>query len=223
MRLYDIESGREKHTFRDTIAMRSLAFSPDGRRVAAGNWEGITQVWDVTTGERTHRITGPDHSITGIVMTDDGERIITSCEDRTIRISHLESGLPLLLLRSDSGGYMHLALTPSKRFLVSTTADGRVWMWSLERGDKWRTLKGHTDAVREVAVSADGQWIASTSARVDHAVRVWDAKKGRIVFVGESHTGDVTSVAFHPTRSQVVTGATDGTMRVWEVPAGPPR
>jgi len=93
-------------------------------------------------------------------------------------------------------------------------------MWSLERGDKWRTLKGHTDAVREVAVSADGEWLASASSKVDHAVRVWDAKKGRIVFVGESHTGDVTSVAFHPTRSQVVTGATDGTMRVWEVPAG---
>ena len=66
--------------------------------------------------------------------------------------------------------------------------------------------------VLDVAVSADGRWIAAGGT--DHLARVWDAT-GRLRAVLAGHTERVASVDFRPDGHLLATGSWDGTARLW--------
>ena len=82
---------------------------------------------------------------------------------------------------------------------------------------------GHTDAILDLAVSADGSHIATASA--DNTARVWSvpAHKDAAVVELRGHSGDVSSVAFSPDGQFVLTvSRQDGTARVWDRAGGEP-
>ncbi len=80
------------------------------------------------------------------------------------------------------------------------------------------TLAGHTGAVTDTAVSADGRWIATASE--DNSVKIWNATTGQEVYTLTGHEAPITSLAFAPTGTHLATGSTDGLVIVWDVLAG---
>jgi WD40 repeat protein len=78
---------------------------------------------------------------------------------------------------------------------------------------------GHTDCVKSVAFSPDGQHIVSGSD--DRTIRVWNAMTGETAagrFAG--HTSRVNSVAFSPDGQHIVSGSLDGTIRALNITIG---
>ncbi|MBA4067903.1 MAG: hypothetical protein C0501_30220 [Isosphaera sp.] len=91
-------------------------------------------------------------------------------------------------------------------------------------GDIVLVLKGHTDTVEAVAVSPDGNRIAT--AGFDGTVRLFEAATGAEVrrYAGEAgHKGQVLAVAFSARGDQLATGGADNTARVWDVPVEVPQ
>ena len=84
-------------------------------------------------------------------------------------------------------------------------------------------LKGHTDTVEAVAVSADGTFIATGG--LDGAVKLWGAAAGKELrtYGGEKgHKGQVLCVTFSAQGDLLATGGADNTLRIWEVPTSTP-
>jgi eukaryotic-like serine/threonine-protein kinase len=79
-------------------------------------------------------------------------------------------------------------------------------------------LVGHTDRVRSVAYSHDGQRLITASH--DGTVRVWDARTGRQILLLQGHGGPVLSAAFSPDGSRIATGSFDKTARIWDALTG---
>ena len=77
-----------------------------------------------------------------------------------------------------------------------------------------RTLEGHSDFVRSVALSSDGTRIVSGSK--DKTVRVWDAQSGKCLRTLEGHSHQVKSVALSADGTRIVSGSWDETVRVWD-------
>lgn len=80
------------------------------------------------------------------------------------------------------------------------------------------TLRGHTDAVLDVAYSPDGKHLITGSS--DKTAKIWDAVSGRELLTLSGHTDEVNGVAFSPDGSRVATASYDKTAKVWDAISG---
>ncbi len=116
-------------------------------------------------------------------------------------------------------GFKCVTFSPDGKRLVSTGSGvNTVSVWDATSGKEILTIKGHTDQVRSVALSFDGQRIASTSD--DKTVRIWDAMTGQAIHTLNGHTGVVFGVAFSRDGTRLASGSQDNTVKIWDTTSG---
>jgi WD40 repeat protein/tRNA A-37 threonylcarbamoyl transferase component Bud32 len=205
-----------------TDAVKSVAFSPDGKRLASGSEDQTVKVWDTRTGEQLLSREGHSGAVTGVCFSPDGDRIASASLDGTVKVWDARDpagARPLLNLREHTDWVGSVCFSPDGKQLASGSWDKTVRVWDADTGDLTRTLKGHTDAVYGVAFSPDGTRLASASG--DQTVRVWDLQTGRQDLPPlQGHTGYVFSVAFSPDGKRLASGSADQTVKTWDAGTG---
>ncbi|MGH8650719.1 MAG: TIR domain-containing protein, partial [Gammaproteobacteria bacterium] len=81
-----------------------------------------------------------------------------------------------------------------------------------------RTLEGHADSVRALALTPDGK--RAVSGGDDRTLRVWDLESGRELRTLEGHSGWVRALALTPDGKRAVSGSDDHTLKVWDLESG---
>jgi WD40 repeat protein/tRNA A-37 threonylcarbamoyl transferase component Bud32 len=204
VRIWDAQTSRRLPTHpthsHAVGSVGGLAFSRDGRHLAAGYFDRLIDIWDTTTGERLHTLHGHTGLILGLAFSRDG-RLASASEDRTVRIWDLTTEQEVLQLRGHTGWCQGLALSPDGRLLASASRDRTIRLWDAtplmgSEGEEMRTLPGPTHEVWAVAVSPDGSQIAA--AGLGPTVRVWHATTGEVAWESSEITGNVFCVAFSP-------------------------
>ena len=77
-----------------------------------------------------------------------------------------------------------------------------------------KLLVGHTDLVRAIRFSPDGERIATAS--IDGTVRIWDLDASER-FVFREHEDAVHDVAWHPDGQRLASASADGTVKIWAI------
>jgi WD40 repeat protein/serine/threonine protein kinase len=113
------------------------------------------------------------------------------------------------------------ALTPDGLQLLVAESDRAIHVWRIGDEKERLFLRGHTEPVKCLAVSADGRLAISGGGKpgVDTTVRVWDLTDGKELARLQGHDGAVERVAFAPDGKRAVSVGGDGDVRVWDVPA----
>jgi WD40 repeat protein len=199
-------------------AVSSVAYSPDGRRIASGSLDKTVKVWDAESGHELASLSGHSDKVRSVAFSPDGRRIASGSDDNTVKVWDAESGHQLATLSGHSNWVMSVAFSPDGRRIASGSSDKTVKVWDVESGHELATLSGHSDAVMSVAFSPDGRRIASAS--YDNMVKVWDAESGRELRTLAGHTFWVTSVAFSPDGQRIASGSRDRTVKVWDAETG---
>jgi WD40 repeat protein len=97
VKLWDVGSGRELRTLNGHMgAVTSVAFSPDGKLLAAGSRAYTVKLWDVASGREMLVLSGDD-GFTSVVFSPDG-KVLAAGRGNTIRLWDVASGRELRTL-----------------------------------------------------------------------------------------------------------------------------
>jgi WD40 repeat protein len=91
-------------------------------------------------------------------------------------------------------------------------------LWDVQSGACLRILQGHTSIAFTIAISPDGQTIASGSD--DQTVRLWNLKTGECLHVMCEHDSWIASVVFSADGQILLSGSFDRTIKLWDVATG---
>jgi WD40 repeat protein len=152
-------------------AINTLAFAPNGKRLAAGTVKGDLILWDAEGHER-HRLSAHAGGVMSVAFAPDGRLLATAGGDDTIRVWQPDTAKILYSCKGHRDWVASVAFSPNGRLLASGGYDRTVRLWRAATGEEVHRFQGHKEFVRSVAFAPNGRLLASGS--VDSTVLLWD-------------------------------------------------
>jgi cytochrome c len=164
------------------------------------------------------QLRGHGGPVRALAVSPDGKVAVSGSFDTSAIRWSLERNAALQVLRFHDNAVNAVAFMSDGR-IVTGGANGRIAVWRPGSLTPERTLDGHNAPIAGLAVSPDGETLASVSW--DRTVRLWRLKDGTArVLTG--HRDNVNGVAFLPNGKAVVSAGYDLTVRIWPLAGGAP-
>ncbi len=192
----------------------SVAWSPDGQRIASASSDHSVQVMNAADGSHIYRYLGHDNYVTSVAWSPNGQRIASGSLDEMVHVWNAADGSYPYMYRGSSGGVNTVAWSPGGQRIASGNWNATVQIWDATDGGNEYTYNGHTYGINSVAWSPDGRRVASGGR--DKTVQVMDATNGLHAYTYRKHTADVYAVAWSPNGKYIASASADGTVRVWD-------
>ncbi len=195
--LWQIEDGSLLHKLEGhTNYVNSIAFSPDSQFLVSGGKDATVRLWRVADGALRGVMSHPNE-VTAVTFSPNGQTLASSSMTGSVRLWRVTDG-QLLFTLVGNPWVTSVAFSPDSQILASGHAGGYgagvVRLWRVSDGTLLQTLEGHTDVVEAVAISPNGQIVASASR--DGSVRLWKVSDGTILRVLGGPNDWLFSVAF---------------------------
>ncbi|QHG17634.1 hypothetical protein A6V25_12855 [Nostoc sp. ATCC 53789] len=212
--------------------VNAVAVTPNGQQVISASDDKTLKVWNLATGEEQFTLNGHSHSVNAVAVTPNGQQVISASDDKTLKVWNLATGEEQFTLNGHSSYVNAVAVTPNGQQVISASDDKTLKVWNLATGKegfftfirnlitrrKIFTLKGHSDWVKAVAVTPNGQQVISAS--YDNTLKVWNLATGEEQFTLNGHSHWVNAVAVTPNGQQVISASIDNTLKVWNLATG---
>jgi WD40 repeat protein len=179
IRLWDVKTGKEQGRFTDFIGYpRSIAFSPDGKRLLTGQSGAkpnrLVRLFDVETKKLIRSFEGHSGTVVAVAVAPDGKTGISAGSDGTVCVWDLESGKEQRKM-NHAAPINDLAVSRDGRRALSAGEDNRVKLWDLRTGKLVYVFEGHVHGVLGVGFSPDGRRAVSCDKVC--CVRLWKVGK----------------------------------------------
>ncbi|MGF1936806.1 MAG: AAA-like domain-containing protein [Nostoc sp. ChiQUE02] len=157
-----------------------------------------------------NHLSGHQGIVLGVDFSPDGQWIVSSSIDRTVKLWRRDGTLVKTLPHTAT---IHsVRFSPDSRRIVAAGIDGSIRLWTID-GKLLTIFKGHKSAVWRVAFSPDGQTIASASG--DLSVKLWQLDGTLIRTL--KHERGVWGIAFSPDGQTIASSMVGGTNKLWRL------
>lgn len=194
------------YTFFNTHStMNSMALASDGSVVAAGFSDSAVRMWDMQGGKSKLRAVGKQwQTMDGTLSSDSFPSSPVAAHSRLSSLPTHGTGrdryYQSVQVQRDNEEYSELvghsqavyglSFSPDNKFLLSSSADGTVRLWSSEARANLVAYRGHTYPVWDVKFSPFGFYFATAS--YDRTARLWTTSNPFPVRIFAGHLSDVT-------------------------------
>ena len=216
--LWDAQTGRaikglEKPEPNDIGWTTYVAFSPDGKRLVAGNRNGALHMWNIETGKLVGAWSGHRNDISKIEFSPDGRTMLSAAADGTACLWDTASMRCLVTLGGKGDDAWDVGFASDDGHFLTTHVDGTVRVW--HRGVWYPSL---TFPAETSVVSDDGRLILG--ATKTGPVRLWDGETGKLKVALEGFAGDIESMALNVPLSLVAIAPDKGVVSLWSAQTG---
>jgi WD40 repeat protein len=195
----------------------AAAFSPTGKLVATGDFDGAVRLWRSDTGKLTDELKASGmEPVTGVAFSGDGSVLAAAKGSQAVVWTRRKA--PPRVLHADENDVWAVAVSADGGHVATGDVHGHVRVWHVRSGAAVE-LNGHTGTIRSLAFSPNGKSLVTASD--DETARIWDVSTGRSLAELRGHGDLVESATFAPNGKTVVTSGQDGTIRVWAVASDP--
>jgi RNA polymerase sigma factor (sigma-70 family) len=227
VRLFELPSGKEVRS----LPGFTVAFSPDGRLIAAGGSDaGSIGLYERDTGRLVRELRGHKTAVGALAFAEGGKILVSrgmvplgpripgdpaESETEYVRAWDVATGKQL---QSLPDGALINSLTSSSdgRTVVTFGGEGKtVVLLEAATGGRRAELSGHTQMLFRAKLAPDGR--TAVSAGGDGAIRVWELPSGKEIGRLEGHRGAVWDLAFSPDGRRLASAGHDTTVLVWDV------
>ncbi|CAM9416594.1 unnamed protein product [Choristocarpus tenellus] len=152
----------------------AVAMHPLYSVIASASEDATIKIWDYDTGECERTLKGHTNVVQGVAFSPDGQGLASCGADMSVKVWDFSQGTPRECLRTLRGHDHNVScvawVPPSGERIISCSRDQTIKIWEVATGYCVRTLVGHTEWVRRVALSDDGELVASCGN--DHTIKV---------------------------------------------------
>jgi WD40 repeat protein len=228
--LLDLRTMIRKPPLSTNTTLAGVAFSPDGKYLAEGNFSGKVFLWDVAANTEKSSIALHLGAASAVAFSRDGTRLASGGGEGLVALTdivdgkfkpHMEGTLPFR--RKGHAGAVHfVSLAPDGKRLASGSSDGTARVWDLAHKPGPLRLQWGSTRVTDLACSTDGSWFAAAQGPW---VRLWNARSGQLKQLttplqqGERRP-PLIRVAFAPNGKRLAAGDSNGVIHLWNIATG---
>jgi WD40 repeat protein len=190
--------------------VRTLAFSPEGRFLAAGGDQQV-RYWNLARfgsagGKTPIHFAAHSWELSRVAFAPDGRHFASACLDGTCKVWDTKEPGCVLALKPQAEGVTGVAFSPDGKTLATAGRDGKIRLWDRAAGGQRHVIDGKVGPVHCLAFSPDGRFVFWGGE--NHQVRWTDlatrTTADQRVFAGA--TAWVNVLAFHPSGEQLILG-----------------
>ena len=228
---YDVASMSPISLWEEECGMISIVeISPDGKLIAIANWDCITKVRDIQSGECISQINQPEihHSAGHITFSPDSCRIYIVNVDSNIEVLDVQSGERIAQMEQETDD-VHASQISKLRFSpdgqhVASTINDQTYLWDPMTGSITAKFPG-----RNFAFSPDSRLLAcenpylienTTPVRGASDISVWNIGTGERIEYIKDHEHLVNSIRFSPCNEYMATSDRYGSLKIWNLTKG---
>lgn len=216
IRLWDVESGRELHTFpMNSVDMADIDIWIGGNLLASAE-----AIWDLASLQEIHVLERGSPLPGSVAFSPDGSTLAVGLFEQQITLWDVASGQPVYTFaRQEENRTKRMDFSPDGALLAVGVIDGTVRLLDVASGEILKVLKynGETD-IHDLAFSPDGRYLA-TGGRALAAI-LWDIPGGEVIRTFRL-TDNAIALAFSPDGTILATaGGYEHEIRLWDVEGG---
>jgi eukaryotic-like serine/threonine-protein kinase len=198
--------------------VNSVAFNPDGTRIASASTDKTIRIWDAQTGEEVATLTGHTDAVVTVAYSPDGSKLASGSDDRTVRLWDTRTGKELQVVREHATPVRSVVFRPDGQVLASGSEDHQIRLWDLQSG-KIGWIREQGGELMGIAFSPDGGRLVSTAR--DNKILLWnvsDLQSVEQIRMLEPR-GFSMAIAFSPDGTRIAAGSNDNII-LWDVNSG---
>lgn len=210
-----------------TFAPVSVAWSADGKMLAAGTFDGSVTVWDAQTAKRLATWDGPPRDtssrgsrypfgVYGLAWSPDARHIVSLRYDTKLIIWDVRAGKYVAVRKADNKPN-GVVWPVSGSYIASTSDAGTIQLWDPVTYQNVATMGDHAESgwAYPVAPSPDAGMLAI--GREDGTMQVWDVRAKADLVTQRKDIDSIWGLAWSPDGMRLASGCDAGTVRLWGV------